>query len=275
MGRQVFLINSDGTTTEIETDGPIKDSLETDESYVIVDDDLRKVFLWKGVSCSVRSKFIGAKRAQDIRGQIGMHYSVVPLDEGDEDDDFLDIIGGKTEAGIAKEITQDEPRQQASRQTQGGGGGGARPASGMSPAGSGGSSNSGPLYTGQQSMTTMAGDEQQVNFEQIMEKLEEIAIPEGYERELIIIGNHAYSVVEKTQNFLGKKQVEKVIEKVGSIPEGVFFAKDYSPRVLSENQRIIAIEFLKRTGQARAKKEPENPDEKKNILKDQLKQQLG
>jgi len=56
------------------------------------------------VNSNVRSKFIGAKRSQDIRGQVGMHFGVVPLDEGDEDPDFLKLIGGKTEGGIAKEI---------------------------------------------------------------------------------------------------------------------------------------------------------------------------
>ena len=82
---QVFLINPDGTTTELESQGPIKNILKTEECYVLVADDVRKVFLWKGLKSSVRSKFIGAKRSQEIRGQVGMHYAVVPLDEGEED----------------------------------------------------------------------------------------------------------------------------------------------------------------------------------------------
>ena len=41
--------------------------------------------------------------------------------------------------------------------------------------------------------------------QELMQKLEEIQIPPGYERELIIIGNHAYSIVEKVQNFLGER----------------------------------------------------------------------
>ena len=49
----------------------------------------------KGVDSNVRSKFIGAKKSQDIRGQVGMHFGVVPLDEGEEDPDFLKLIGGK------------------------------------------------------------------------------------------------------------------------------------------------------------------------------------
>ena len=275
MGTQVFLINPDGTTTELTTDGPIKSVLKTDQSYVIVADEVRKVFLWKGITSSVRSKFIGAKRSQEIRGQVGMHFGVVPLDEADETPEFLGIVGGKTEAGIAKEIREEKTA------TSGPSGHPLRqktifaapePAEGMNIAGSKSRApqNTGPLYTGQDT-AQLYQEDQQINFDQIMHKLEEIKIPDGYERELIIIGNHAYSVVEKVQTFLGKKQVERVMEKVGSIPEGVFFAEGYSPRVLSENGKIIAIEFLRRLGKGAA---PTEFKDKKQILKDQIKNQL-
>jgi len=278
---QVFLINPDGTTTEKKTDGPVKDILENDQAYVIVSDDVRKVYLWKGNKSSVRSKFIGAKRSQEIRGQVGMHYSVVPLDqnEEDEDPDFLSIIGGKTTEGIAEEI--------AAEDLGGGGGSGGgghplreksdfeppEPASGMNIAGSKTRSqeNSGPLYKGEESMTEFTMDEQKINFEQIMQKLEEIKMPEDYERELLIIGNHAYSLVEKKQTFLGETTSEKVLEKVGTIPEGVFFAEDYAPRILSEGGNIVAIEFLRRKGKTSPKTEQK---EKRDVLKDQIKSQL-
>ena len=92
-----------------------------------------------------------------------------------------------------------------------------------------------------------------IEFQYIMKKLEEKQIPSGFERELIIIGNHAYGVVEKIQQFLGKRQVTKEISKVSVIPEGIFFAKDYSPRILTEGSKILAVEFLKRTGQTKGK----------------------
>ena len=267
---QLFQINPDGTTTEISTNGPIKDVLSSEESYVLVSDELRKVFLWKGTRSSVRSKFIGAKRSQDIRGQVGMHFSVVPLDEGEEDNDFIQIIGGRTEGAVAQEIRQEatpafKPSDTSSpapaRQTR------SIPSSPSSRT----SDNTGPLYTGQESMASYMMEDQQINFDQIMQKLEEIKIPTGYERELIVIGNQAYSVVEKVQTFLGEKKVEKVIERVGSIPEGIFFAENYSPRILSESGRIIAIEFLKRTGTG---SQTNAPKEKSNVLRDQISQQL-
>ncbi len=277
VGLQVFKILPDGTTTEITTDKPIKDVLETSECYVIVADEVRKVYLWKGITSNVRSKFIGAKRSQEIRGQVGLHYAVLPLDEGEEEPEFIQLIGGKTEAGHAKEIkapvTQvSAPAVHPLREKNIFGT--PRPAEGMNIAGSKERAvlNRGPLYTGEGSMAALIRDENQVDFQEVMKKLEEIQIPAGFERELIIIGNQAYSVVEKVQQFLGKKQVTKEISKVGSIPEGIFFAEDYSPRILSENGKIIAIEFLKRAG---GPIKPVQSKNKREILKEQIKEQLG
>ncbi|TKJ19136.1 MAG: hypothetical protein CEE43_16265 [Promethearchaeota archaeon Loki_b32] len=272
---QVFLINPDGTTTELTSDGPIKDILKTEECYVLIADDIRKMFLWKGVKSSVRSKFIGAKRSQEIRGQVGMHYAVIPLDEGEEDPEFIKLIGGQTEAGIAKEIRAAEvstPSVHPLREKNIFGT--PRPAEGMNIAGSRDreTQNLGPLYRGDGSMADLMQDQTQVDFQKVMQKLEEIQMPPGFERELIIIGNHAYSIVEKVQQFLGKKQVTKEISKVGAIPEGVFFAEDYSPRILSENGKIIAIEFLKRTN---ATSKPVEAKSKREMLKEQIKEQLG
>ncbi len=275
VGLQVFKILPDGTTTEIATDRPIKDVLETSECYVIVADEVRKVYLWKGITSNVRSKFIGAKLSQEIRGQVGLHYTVLPLDEGEEEPEFIQLIGGKTEAGHAKEIKA--PVTQASAVhplMEKNIFGTPRPAEGMNIAGSKERAvlNRGPLYTGESSMAALIRDESQVDFQEVMKKLEEIQIPAGFERELIIIGNQAYSVVEKVQQFLGKKEVTKEISKVGSIPEGIFFAEDYSPRILSENGKIIAIEFLKRAG---APIKPVQSKNKREILKEQIKEQLG
>jgi hypothetical protein len=272
---QLFLINPDGTTSEITSEGPIKNVLNTDECYVLVADDSRKVYLWKGLKSSVRSKFIGAKRSQEIRGQVGMHYAVVPLDEGEEDSDFIKLIGGQTEAGIAKEIKAEAitpPNVHPLREKNIFGS--PRPAEGMNIAGNKerAAQNAGPLYRGEESITELMQDQTQVDFQQVMQKLEEIQMPVGFERELIIIGNHAYSIVEKVQQFLGEKQVTKEISKVGAIPEGIFFAAEYAPRILTENGKIIAIEFLKRTN---AKTTPIEAKSKRELLKDQIKEQLG
>ena len=66
--------------------------LQSDKCYILVAEDIKRIFLWKGIASSVRSKFIGAKRVQEIRGQVGMNFKIVPVDEGNEPQEFLDYF---------------------------------------------------------------------------------------------------------------------------------------------------------------------------------------
>jgi len=80
-------------------------TLETEKQLLYsvglrLEQDVNSLRNEKGVERSVRLEFIRAKRSQDIRGQVGMHYGVVPLDEGEEDPDFLKLIGRRTGGGI-------------------------------------------------------------------------------------------------------------------------------------------------------------------------------
>ena len=85
---------------------------------------------------------------------------------------------------------------------------------------------------------------------------------------MIIIGNTAFSISTKEQVFLGKKKVEKTLEPIGSLPEGVFFADGYAPRVLVENGVVLAIEFLKKEA---AEYTEGGGEVKKTSLKEHLK----
>jgi len=82
--------------------GPIKDLLNPKACYIIIADEYRKIYLWKGSESNVRSKFIGAKQSQEIRGQVGLMYAVIPLNEGEEEPEFLKLIGEKDENGNVK-----------------------------------------------------------------------------------------------------------------------------------------------------------------------------
>lgn len=270
---QVFKIIDTGETEEMkDTGSPIKDILDPSEVFIIISEHRDKtLWLWKGARSSVRRKFIGAQKSQDVRGQVGMQYSVVPVDEGEEPSDFLRVIGGAPTAGFATEIKDDSAglsthplRTKEVFEPP-------KPAEGMkigpSPQSQAGI---GPLYTGGESMSQYM-EPTFADFKTVMQKLEEIAIPEGFEREMIIIGSQTYAVIEKVSIFLGKKQVEKVIERISSIPEGVFFAEGYTPRILSENGKVLAIEFLKKSNSGN----PTGSTDNRSFLKKQLKEQLG
>ena len=51
------------------------------------------------------------RKCVDIRGQVGMDFRFVAFDEGEEDSEFIKLIGGKTIGGIGREIEEYERRR--------------------------------------------------------------------------------------------------------------------------------------------------------------------
>ena len=111
-----------------------------------------------------------------------------------------------------------------------------------------------PIYTGGQILILdlhswwCSGEERTIprSISKIIESSHAEVIPDGLEREMVIMGDTVYSVTEKSKNFLGKKSVERVMEPISTLPEGLFFAEGYTPPVHVQNQQIVAIEFLKK-----------------------------
>ncbi len=246
---QIFLVKGNGEVHEIKSDAPLKTLLEKNESYILCDDITRVVYLWKGSECTVRSKFIGANKLQEIRGQVGLNYKSVSIDADEVDDypDFLSAIEQPRTDGFAREIKEDMELKFEI------GGGPSKPRSYAPMVGSSSKYNegiqqSGPLYTGSQKIPSNGAQVivSRQDLDKIIESLDEAGIPEGFHREMVIMGNIAYSVSEKVQVFLGKKQIEHILEPISSLPEGIFFAEGYTPRILVEGKTVIAVEFLKR-----------------------------
>lgn len=90
---QLLKVLDSGETDEIKINKDIRVILNISEVYIIISDHpKRTIWLWKRTESSVRKKFIGAQISQDLRGKIGLDYSVVPINEGNEPAEFLKVI---------------------------------------------------------------------------------------------------------------------------------------------------------------------------------------
>lgn len=72
---------------------PNKFALKSDQCYILVVDDPKTIFFWKGANSNVRSKFIGSKKCSEIQHQLRAiekhYYKIISQDEGYEDPNFL------------------------------------------------------------------------------------------------------------------------------------------------------------------------------------------
>ncbi|MHA1379589.1 MAG: hypothetical protein ACTSRG_14545 [Candidatus Helarchaeota archaeon] len=205
---EIFSVLKTGETAFIgkANAATVKDALLNDSVLLIIDDDTRLIWLWKGNSCSVAKKFIGARISQEVRGARGLTYKVIPVDQDEEPDEFKLIY----DAELAE-----TPQEKA------------RP-----PIAEGEIEEAGPIIRtlSEDMKNTLMGE----------------AIPNGFEREAIIVGKDFYGVVKSVAKVLGKEVVKEEIQKTSELPDGVLFNQDYGLRFLIKEGNVAAIEILKR-----------------------------
>ena len=286
---EVLEINDDGTSVGLSVgdSGNIKDILTSEKVVLVINERKKIIWIWKGINARVRKKFIAARQAQEIKGSRGLAYKTISIEHGDEPKEFIKIIGGNVsldEASSTEDpnaIIEDsqiiKPRFSSARDI--GVSGLNTPIKNkpkfqnVAPIIQQHSSqnttqapkfqNAAPIIQqhSSQHTTTQAPIIQpstsQINSAEILSEIESMAVPEGYNRELIIIGSQAYSIVEIKKTFMGEEKIEFKLDKTDT-PDGDFLGVDYTPRTIVKNGEIIAIELLRSNKGSISSQSPSN-----------------
>jgi len=237
---------------EVAEDGELKESpfrredVDSKKVYIFVNDDEKQIILWNGKEARTRNKFIGARLASSLRLEHGLSYKLIQVDES-VDQDFIRGMGKPGERPsppAAPARREPSPAPQVSR-----------PAPQPQPPSITAPTRAPPITYGH-----FPSPRPELDQSKIVERLNSIEIPKGFERELIVIGHDMFAVsVSKTKVF-GKEKTEYKVGKVTNpLEDGIFLAEGYTPRVIIENGRVLAVEFLKTSGQPKGKAEYEKP----------------
>ncbi|MFX1326472.1 MAG: hypothetical protein ACFE8N_16090 [Promethearchaeota archaeon] len=97
----VFEIEDSGDRNKIVIDKEeLSFYLEPEKVIIIVREDLRRIYLWKGAKSNVRKRFLGSRIATELQGELmksGLHRcKIVSIDQGDEAQEFLNVFGLET-----------------------------------------------------------------------------------------------------------------------------------------------------------------------------------
>ncbi len=238
---------------EVSVSGKLKEILISERVLIIVDDEDRKIWLWKGNEAGVRNRFIAARQAQAVRSERGLVYKVLSIDEGEEPDPFLGLLGLKAPVRAPKReveveveladrtiaISSAEPVPQP-------------PPKPITP------SSIAQVTTSQLGQEYNGADRQWPQLppseagpapaqDDIIGRVQDIKPPSGYRRELVVIGHEVFTAVDRKVSFFGKSSTTSQLERTSKLPDGPFFGGDYTPRILVEGGRVLATEFLKKT----------------------------
>ncbi|MBD3229007.1 MAG: hypothetical protein GF329_12530 [Candidatus Lokiarchaeota archaeon] len=260
---EVLEINEDGTSTDITPEGnPIKDILSGDKVALVIDDRKKIIWIWKGVNARVRKKFIAARQAQEIKGNRGLTFKTKSIEHGDEPKKFLKIVGGnipmdEDTGAIDEQLNEKieesqiiQPKYTDIRASQ--------TPSIKRPAKKKPTFQAAPPITQKSSSKPIISQpanstptptpakpvQEPDKSSEVLSEIESMSVPEGYRRELIIIGSQAYSLVEIKKTFMGEEKIEYKLDKTDT-PDGDFLGVDYTPRTIVKNGKIIAVELLR------------------------------
>ncbi|MFX0100916.1 MAG: hypothetical protein ACFFCS_15175 [Candidatus Hodarchaeota archaeon] len=293
MSIEVFKLKESGEyfkVDEINQDN-LESFLKEEEVFLILSPDIRRLYIWKGKNAPVTKKFISSRVAQKIQRErvrnAGMQHKIVSIDQGDELDEFIDHFNIKDAMTEAQRIEEKKKKEEEEARKfeelmqkpdiikeEHSPLEGAVQASGRiarfmqnSPAAQG----FGPLVAqGAQGIRGMSDKEKQ----EILDTVLKNSIPGGFLREHLVMDEGLYVNVKKMGKVFDEDvEIETWDEFSGALKDGFMEINDRKIRFFIRENKIKAIEILKKDGNAMVKesekaeiretKEPEPIEEEK------------
>lgn len=207
---QVFVYNDqEGKFEELilDEDRPLYDLLNSDDIFLFIDHNHSIAWTWIGSNTTPKMKFISAKIAPSFRDRYGFAYRLKTQDEGSEPTAFKIMIG------LEKEIKEIENKVE-------------------------------PRYIGTPEDRELL---KELSLQKIIQLLEKVDIPEGYERIMVIVNKEIYRYKEIEKNYPGAVIKEKKLFLLKEqVPDGPYLAENYVPRILFSFNKVIIVELLEK-----------------------------
>jgi len=271
----VYDLENTGDKTKLNiTPEELQNHLNPEQVLIIIREDLRRIYIWKGAKSPVRKRFISSRVAQDLQRDLiqDARYhrcKIVSVDQGDELQEFLhafrlesmEVSERLPDMRYVRNVERDrllelerlaKEKKDVKKKTEedyySPGLEDLTDDVVMSSIGIGIPSKKEKDRQVQPfKVRTAVGLAEEEN-EKIKEKILKISVPENMERLNLILGHDLYGAVSKVTDVFGKSVVEIVWEKVKKVPKGVLELDENVFRIYFDDKKGIveAVEVLKK-----------------------------
>lgn len=267
----VFDLENTGEHKRLKiTQEELQEHLNPEQVLIIIREDLRRIYIWKGSKSPVRKRFISSKVAHELQKQLMSdpryhRCKIVSIDQGDELQEFLNAFRLKSmevkerlpdmryirnferekikeaerlaravrikEDFYSPELVDTDNDVVISSFAMG------------TPVTR--SKSTQMMKTSLVKKTIGLPEEEK---KRIKEKILGLDIPENYERQNLILGHTLYGAVSKVTEVFGKNVVDIVWEEVKKVPKGVMELDNTKFRVYFDDKKglVEAVEVLKK-----------------------------
>ncbi|MFX1501354.1 MAG: hypothetical protein ACFFDH_10380, partial [Promethearchaeota archaeon] len=290
----VFELDDSGEKMRLDIEQEhIEANLHPEQVLVIIREDLRRIFIWKGPKSPVRKRFISSRVAQTLQEELmkDARYhrcKIVSVDAGDEPTEFLNafklqsmevterledmryVRNIERERGVQATIADVSPNKTGSSTQE----------EYFSPAlqdtsnevvvsSFSATSPKSSIKSKKPSMTKPTGVSKLIELSKehqksIKEKILKAEVSDEYKRLNLILGHTLYAAVSKIAAVFGKEVEETDWEPVKNVPKGMIELDNHMLRVyFNEEKGIVeAVEILEK--KTTPQKTSQKPAEKKS-----------
>lgn len=229
-----------------------KKILHDSQVALIIKEELRKIYIWKGYQSTVRKKFIASRVAQQIQQELmnsaNFHRcKIISIDQGEETLEFLNAFGLKSQK-IPENVEVNQPQFV-----------------GLNPQKNYGNFSS---ISAQDTEFQIKKRNSIINStyikkkplkslkhtyinpkKELLTKILQIEPPIGYKRNHILIGNNnLYGIITKKSELFGKSIEEKEWELYENLPKEIIELTGHKLRIHfdKESNNVEAIEILEK-----------------------------
>jgi len=290
----VYELDDSGERMKLDINAEeLQTNLHPEQVLVIVREDLRRIFIWKGPKSPVRKRFISSRVAQSVQEELmkDARYhrcKIVSVDAGDEPTEFLnafrlesmEVTERLADMRYIRNIERERMEQAANidvtpktikvQKEEGYYSPALQDTSDKVVVSSFISSAPKPSPQFQKqamikpSAVSRAIGLSEVEQQKIKEKIIKTEVSNGYKRSNLILGHTLFAVVSKTAQVFGKDVEETEWEPVKKVPKEVIQLENHVLRVYFDEKKGIveAVEVLEREGKPKITPEKKSTNTK-------------
>ncbi|MFX1478110.1 MAG: hypothetical protein ACFFCI_08255 [Promethearchaeota archaeon] len=257
----VYELNDTGERKRLNIgEDELQSNLNQEQVLVIVREDLRRIYIWKGPKSPVRKRFISSRVAQELQQELRLdsryhRCKIVSVDAGDEPVEFLNAFQLES-----MEVTERLPDMRYVRNIERDGGmitkstiiardqKDVKEPKYHSPAIQGILDSQIPKPKTKTQVRKISADITKDQHEAIKDKILNTKVPEEYKRLNLILGRTLFAAISKTAKVFGKEVEETEWEPVTKVPKEMIELNNHVFRVYFDDKEGIveAVEVLEK-----------------------------
>lgn len=220
---QVFEVTETKSAKKVENFKTVSEAIENadDKVLLIVDNEKRDIWLYKGKSSKIVTQFIGCELQKDMKMQLRGFYKTRDFHSITKDAMRERILDGKIKDGRAEEIINEVKDEVIEKDEL-------KKASELLD----------------QSRMKETCVHKGLTVTSALKEVENLDNPEGFHRHMTMIGGSVYTEKDIVEHFMIGEEVNKKLTKIGTIPNGFFFVPGMSTRIMIERRKVLCLDLL-------------------------------